>query len=166
MSDTVAHHELGGTSVTPEERLRALGIEIPEAQAAAGNYVQCVRVGSLVFTSGHGPNRKGWPRWRGKLGTDLTPEQGYAAARAVALNLLASLRSEVGELSRVRRVVKLHGMVNCTPDFEEQPRVMNGASDLLVEAFGERGRHARTAMGAGALPGCIPVEIEMIVEVE
>ena len=126
----------------------------------------CVRTGNLVFVSGHGPGMRATVPWKGKVGRDLTVEEGYEASRQVALHLLSTLKSEIGELSRVRRVVKLLGMVNSDPDFGEQPLVVNGASDLLVELFGERGRHARSAVGMGSLPFGIPVEIEMIVEVE
>jgi enamine deaminase RidA (YjgF/YER057c/UK114 family) len=130
------------------------------------NYIPAVRSGNLVFLSGHGPNQLKGRQWRGKVGQEIGLEAAQMAAKACVLNLLASLRSEIGELSRVRRVVKLLGMVNCTPDFGAQPQVINGASDLLVSLFGERGRHARSAVGMAALPGDIPVEIEMIVEVE
>lgn len=152
--------------MTPEEKLEARGLALPELPAPVANYVRAVRSGNMVYISGHGPDRPGGPRWRGKLGRDLSVEEGYEAAQAVALNLLASLKAETGELSRVRRVVKLLGMVNSAPDFGDHPRVINGASDLLVELFGERGRHARSAVGMASLPNGIPVEIEMIVEVE
>lgn len=151
--------------MTPEERLSEIGLELPSPPKPIATYVPCVRVGNLVFMAGHGPNQSGGQAWRGKLGGDLDVEQGQAAARAVALNLLASLKAELGELSRVRRIVKLLGMVNSTPEFGDQPKVINGASDLLVELFGDQGRHARSAVGLAALPGGIPVEIEMIVEV-
>ncbi len=152
--------------VTPEERLNARGLELVAPPAPLANYVRTVRTGNLVFLSGHGPNRPGGTKWRGKLGLDLGIEEGYAAAQSVMLNLLASLKTEIGELSNVRRVVKLLGLVNSDPDFGDQPKVVNGASDLLVDIFGEKGRHARSAIGVAALPEGIPVEIEMIVEVE
>lgn len=153
--------------MTPEERLKERGLELPPARKPMGTYVGCVRTGNLVFLSGHGPDRQGEaPKWRGKVGADLTVEQGYAAAQDVALNLLTTLKGEIGELSRVRRVVKVLGMVNSAPDFGDQPKVINGASDLFVDIFGEKGRHARSAVGMAALPSGIPVEIEMIVEVE
>lgn len=149
-----------------EERLHALGLRLPETPPRpVANYVGAVRTGNLVFVSGHGPSRGQDVPTRGKLGRDLTVEQGYAVARAVCLNCLASLKAEIGDLDRVTRVVKLLGMVNCAEDFGEQPKVINGASDLLVELFGERGRHARSAVGMAALPFGIPVEIEMVVEV-
>jgi enamine deaminase RidA (YjgF/YER057c/UK114 family) len=149
-----------------EKKLSELGIELPPVGQPVANYVPAVRTGNLVFLSGHGPVRKDGTRIAGKVGSDLTVEQGYEAARQVALVLLASLKGEIGNLDKVRGVVKLLGMVNCTPDFENQPEVINGASDLLVEIFGERGRHARSAVGMVALPRSISVEIEMIVEVE
>lgn len=152
--------------MTPEQRLAARGLELPPPPTPVANYVPSVRIGNLVFLSGHGPDRAGGTRWRGKLGLDLSVEEGYAAAQAVMLNLLASLKAEIGDLSKVRRIVKLLGMVNSAPDFGDQPKVINGASDLLVDLFGDRGRHARSAVGMGALPMGIPVEIEMIVEVE
>lgn len=152
--------------MTPEERLTARGLELPIPPAPVANYVRAVRSGNLVFLSGHGPNQPDGPKWQGKVGKEFDVEQARAAAESCMLNLLASLRAEIGELSRVRRVVKLLGMVSCTPDFGAQPQVINGASDLLVDLFGDRGRHARSAVGMAALPNNIPVEIEMIVEVE
>ena len=152
--------------MTPEEVLQSKGLALPPSPKPIANYVRTVRAGNMVYVAGTGPDREGGKQWRGKLGRDLSIEEGYAAAQSVALNMLASLKVEIGELSRVRRIVKLLGMVNATPDFGEQPKVINGASDLLVEVFGEKGRHARSAVGMGSLPGGIPVEIEMIVEVE
>jgi enamine deaminase RidA (YjgF/YER057c/UK114 family) len=150
--------------MTPEQRIAELGYSLPKAPAPIANYVGAVQTGNLLFLSGKGPDVEGGPRWRGKVGTDLTLDEGYQAARGCMLNLLAVLREEVGDLSRVTRVVKLLGMVNSPPDFEDQPKVINGASDLVVEVFGERGRHARSAVGMAALPQGIPVEVEMIVE--
>jgi enamine deaminase RidA (YjgF/YER057c/UK114 family) len=148
-----------------EEKLKELGLELPSAATPVANYVPAVRSGNLVFLSGHGPLEKD-RLIRGKLGSDLTVEEGYQAARLVALGLLGSLKDLIGDLERVRRIVKLLGMVNCGPTFMEHPQVVNGASDLLVEVFGDRGRHARSAVGMNALPVNIAVEIEMIVEVE
>jgi enamine deaminase RidA (YjgF/YER057c/UK114 family) len=148
-----------------EERLKELGVEIPPAARPVANYVPAVRTGNLVFLSGHGPVEKD-RLITGKLGRDLTVEEGYQAARTVSVGLLGSLKALIGDLEKVRRIVKLLGMVNCDPNFKDQPQVINGASDLLVEAFGERGRHARSAVGMNALPLDIAVEIEMIVEVE
>ena len=124
-----------------------------------------VHTGNLLFLSGKGPDLPGGRQWRGKLGAELTTEEGSQAARDTMLNLLAVLQTEIGELSRVRRIVKLLGMVNSTPDFTDQPKVINGASDLLVDIFGDRGRHARSAVGMASLPQGIPVEIEMIVDI-
>lgn len=153
--------------MTPEQRLSELGIEIPPVNPAVGSYVGAVTVGNIVFVSGHGPYRDGDFVFTGKLGRDVDVATGQAAARLTILNLLASLKAEIGELDRVRRVVKLLVLVNSDPEFGEQPSVANGASDLLIEVFGpERGRHARSAIGMGALPFGIPVEIEAIFEVD
>ena len=146
-------------------RLKELGLELPSAAAPVGNYVSAVRSGNLVFLSGHGPVAKDRVI-TGKLGVDLTVEEGYEAAKIVALGLLGSLKDLIGDLDKARRIVKLLGMVNCDPTFMEQPGVIDGASDLLVEVFGEKGKHARSAVGMNALPFNIAVEIEMIVEVE
>ena len=149
-----------------ERKLKELGLELPDAPKPVANYVTAVRSGNLVFLSGHGPVKEDGTLMTGKVGTDRTWEQGYEAAKRVTLGLLSSLKAEIGGLDKVRRVVKLFGMVNCTPDFEDQPKVINGASDLLVELFGEKGKHARSAVGMNSLPSNISVEIEMIVEVE
>ena len=149
-----------------EAKLAEMQLELPAPPAPVANYVRCVRTGNLVFVSGHGPTRDGTYLFQGKVGAERTVEEGYEAARLVMLNCLSSLKQELGDLDRVTRVVKLLGMVNCTPDFGDQPKVINGASDLLVALYGENGRHARSAVGMGSLPGGITVEIEMIVEVE
>jgi len=130
------------------------------------NYVPAVRTGNLVFLSGHGPFKEDGSLITGKVGADLTVEQGYETARRIAIGLLGSLKAEIGDLGKVNRIVKLLGLVNCTPEFADQPKVINGASDLLVEVFGDKGKHARSAVGTNALPLNIAVEIEMIVEVE
>jgi enamine deaminase RidA (YjgF/YER057c/UK114 family) len=143
-----------------------MGLALPTPAAPAGNYVGAVRAGNLLFVSGHGPRRQGEAYITGKVGRDLTTEQAYEAAKVVMLNCLASVKREIGDLDRVKRIVKLLGMVNCTEDFTEQPKVINGASDLLVALYGEAGRHARSAVGMQQLPMSIPVEIEMIIEVE
>ena len=148
-----------------EKRLKELGLELPSAAKPMANYVPAVRTGNLVFLSGHGPLEKD-RLITGKLGSDLAVEEGYQAARLVAVGLLGSLKDLIGDLERVRRIVKLLGLVNSEPTFLEQPQVINGASDLLVEVFGDRGRHARSAVGTNSLPVNIAVEIEMIVEVE
>ena len=149
-----------------ETRLEELGLKLPPTVTPPANFIPAVRTGSLVFLSGHGPRREDGTQITGKLGAALTLEDGYEAARRVALGLLASLKAEIGDLDKVKRIVKLLGMVNCTSDFIDQPKVINGASDLLVEVFGEVGKHARSAVGMMALPNNIAVEIEMIVEVE
>ena len=148
------------------DRLAELGVTIPTAPSPAANYVGADRTGNLVFISGHGPRREDGSMITGKLGRDLTVEEGYEAARLTMIQCLASLKAEIDDLDRVRRIVKLLGMVNCTEDFGSQPQVMNGASDLLVAIFGEAGRHARSAVGMQMLPSNISVEIEMVVEVE
>lgn len=150
----------------PAKRLSELGIVLPVPGPPVANYVRTVRSGDLVFTSGHGPRSAEGTLVTGKLGRDLTVEQGYEAARSTAVALLASLQKEIGDLSRVRRVVKVTGMVNSDPEFTDQSKVINGCSDLLVEVFGDRGRHARAAVGMASLPMGMAVEIEMIVEVE
>ncbi len=149
-----------------ERKLKEMGIVLPEIPKPVANYVRTVRTGNLLFVSGHGPYNDGKTLLAGKLGKEVTIEEGYKTARNVALNCLASIRGALGSLDKIRRVVKLLGMVNCAEDFKDQPLVINGASDLLVEIFGEDGRHARSAVGMQALPNQIPVEIEMILEVE
>jgi enamine deaminase RidA (YjgF/YER057c/UK114 family) len=144
-----------------EKRLKELGIELPAVTPPVANYVNAVRTGNLLFLAGKGPG--GSPS--GKLGREFTVEQGYQHARSVGLALLAVMRQELGSLDRVKRVVKVLGMVNGTPEFTDQPKVINGCSDLFVEVLGDRGRHARSAVGMGSLPHGIPVEIECIVEI-
>ena len=152
--------------MSAEKRIREMGIELPPPAAPAANYVNAVRCGNLLFLAGKGPAVGGGVRPAGKLGREFTVEQGYRFARSVGLGLLAAMREELGSLDRVKRVVKLLGMVNCTPEFGESPKVINGCSDLFVEIFGESGRHARSAVGMCSLPFGIPVEIEGIVEVK
>ncbi len=149
---------------TPEARLAELGIELPPAPRPVGSYVTAVRTGNLVFTSGHGPSGPAGIV-TGRVGADLDVAAGQEAARLTALNLLATLRAELGSLDAVTRVVKVLGMVNCPPDFGEHPSVINGCSDLLVSVFGDNGRHARSAVGMGSLPFDMAVEIELVVEV-
>jgi enamine deaminase RidA (YjgF/YER057c/UK114 family) len=148
-------------TIKPEERLEELGLKLPALRPAAGNYVSCVRTGNLIFTSGQGTDE-----YRGKLGADVSIEEGYAAARQCMLNLLAVVKNEVGELSKVKRIVKILGFVCSTPEFTDQPKVMNGSSDLLVQVFGERGKHGRSAVGMAQLPNNNAVEVEMIIEIE
>jgi enamine deaminase RidA (YjgF/YER057c/UK114 family) len=149
-----------------EQRLRALGIELPQAPKPVAVYVPAVRVGNLLFVSGHGPTKPDGTMVRGKVGGDLSVADGSAAARLVGLNILSTVRSTIGSLDNVVRVVKVLGMVNCTPSFGEQPKVINGFSELMVQVFGEKnGKAARSAVGMGSLPNNIAVEIEAIFEV-
>ncbi len=149
-----------------DERLYELGIELPEPPPPAGNYIGAVTVGNLVFLSGHGPRSASGEYSSGKVGGELTLEQGQEEAHQVGLNMLATLKAEIGDLDRVRRVVKVLGMVNAVPDFRNHPKVINGFSDLMVDVFGEKGCGARSAVGMGSLPFQIPVEVEMIVEID
>jgi enamine deaminase RidA (YjgF/YER057c/UK114 family) len=153
-------------TVSPEARLKALKLELPPVPKPIASYVPTVRTGNLVFLAGQGPVSGGTPTVTGKVGAELTEEEGARAARATILVALAALRAEIGSLDRVARIVKVVGFVNSAPGFTRQPWVMNGASDLLVEIFGEAGRHARTSVGVNELPLNIPVEIELIVEVK
>ena len=153
--------------MSAEQRLKELKIDLGAVSSPVANYVNAVRTGDLLFLSGKGPrNGTDGKRPKGKVGRDYSVEQGYQHARTVGLDLLAVMRAELGSLDKVRRVVKVLGMVNAVPEFEDQPKVINGCSDLFVEVFGERGKHARSAVGMGSLPSNIPVEIECIVEVE
>ncbi len=145
---------------TPEQRLKELGLELPASTKPVANYVKYKQVGNLLFLSGDGAHIAG------KVGKDLTIEEGYAAARESGLMIIATIKDAVGELSRVKQFVKVHGMVNSAPDFYDQPKVMNGFSDLMVEVFGEKGKHARAAVGQSVLPFNAVVEIEVIVEIE
>jgi len=149
-----------------EKKLKAMGIIISDAPKPVASYVPCVQTGKLVYTSGQGCKKDGIPVYKGKLGKDLTVEEGYEAAKISIFNCLAILKGHLGSLDRVARVVKLLGFVASTPEFDQQPYVINGASDLLIKIFGEKGRHARSAIGTNILPFGTPVEIEMIVEVE
>jgi len=146
---------------SPEQRLQELGLELPPAPDPVAVYVTWVRTGDLLFTSGHGPDGA-----RGKVGAELTLEEGYAAARNTGLRILSTVRSALGTLDGVSRLVKVTGMVNCTTDFTRQPQVVNGFSELMVDVFGEEaGKGARSAVGMGSLPSDIPVEIEAVFEV-
>ncbi|MBI3968775.1 MAG: RidA family protein [Chloroflexi bacterium] len=152
--------------MTVGERLKAQGIEVPGARRPAGNYVTAVQTGNLVFTAGQIGGQNNTIGHTGKVGSDLTVEQGYEAAKAAALNCLAAIKGLIGDLDRVVRVVKVLGFVNSAEGFGQQPKVMNGASDLLVAAFGEQiGPHSRSAVGVYQLPGNAAVEVELIVEV-
>jgi enamine deaminase RidA (YjgF/YER057c/UK114 family) len=149
-----------------EARLKEKGILLIAPSNPVANYVNAVRVGNLLYLSGKGPVRSDNTSVVGKVGRDLTTEQGYEAARLAAINHLAVIKNELGSLSRVKRIVKVMGMVNCTDDFKDQPKVINGYSDLMVEILGDRGKHARSAVGMASLPFNWAVEVEVIVEVE
>ena len=150
----------------PESALAKMWIELKTPTAPVANYVNVVRSGNLIFLSGKGPSKEDGNYITGKLGKDLSIEEGYEAARLTAINQLSVLKAELGNLNRVKRIVKTFGMVNASPEFESHPEVINGFSDLMVAVFGERGKHARSAVGLGSLPRNIAVEIEVIVEVE
>jgi len=149
-----------------EKKLKSMGIVIPDAPKPVASYVPCVQTGKLVYTSGQGCKKDGIPVYKGKLGKDLTVEEGYEAAKISIINCLAILKGHLGSLDKIKRVVKLLGFVASVPEFVQQPYVINGASDLLIKVFGEKGRHARSAIGTNILPSNMPVEIEMIVEIE
>jgi enamine deaminase RidA (YjgF/YER057c/UK114 family) len=151
----------------PEAQLKSLNLVLPAMSAPVANYVKYVQSGKLVFLSGHGPRNAQGELITGKLGETLTIEQGYEAARVCALDLLATLKTAAGgDLRKVKRIVKVFGLVNCTSTFTDQPKVINGCSDLLVKIFGENGKHARAAVGTNALPNNIAVEIELVAELE
>jgi enamine deaminase RidA (YjgF/YER057c/UK114 family) len=149
-----------------ERRLSELGYTLPEPPQPVAAYVPAVQVGNLLFLSGTTCYENGDVLYTGRVGDELTLEEGYLAARQTALNLLSVIKATIGSLDLVKRVVKLNGYVNSAPEFDRQPEVINGASDLLEMLFGEQGRHARTSIGTGHLPAHIPVEIELIVEVD
>ncbi|MDX2305413.1 MAG: RidA family protein [Microscillaceae bacterium] len=151
---------------SPEAKLKDLDIELPKLGTPIANYVHFVRSGNLIFLAGKGPKDAQGKDVTGKVGQDLTVKQGYEAARLTGIQQLAALKEALGELSKVKRIVKVLGMVNCTSDFTQHPQVINGFSDLMVEVFGEKGKHARSAVGMNSLPSNIAVEIEVIVEVE
>lgn len=148
-----------------EARAKELGIEFNTAANPNNHFVPAVQTGNLVFLSGHGPRKPEGGAVQGKVGKDLSIEEGYDAAGLTMIALLSSLRNEIGSLDRVTRIVKVHGMVNCPPGFTQQPAVMNGATAVLTSIFGDLGKPARAAVGMGSLPNNIAVEIEMIVEI-
>jgi len=157
----------GGGGGAIDARLAELGYVLPEAGAPAANYVMSRRVGNLIYTAGHLPKSAEGGLITGKVGVELTTEQAYDAARAVGLNILATLRAELGgDLGRVKQIVKVMAFVNCVDGFANQPKVVNGCSDMFGAVFGEKGKHARSAVGTNSLPLNVPVEIECIVEVE
>jgi enamine deaminase RidA (YjgF/YER057c/UK114 family) len=150
---------------TPTQNLEKLGITLPKPNAPLYSYVSFTRTGNLIYLSGQGPRKADGSLITGKLGKDLSIEEGAEAAKLTGINLIATLQSAIGDLNKVKRIVKVFGMVNCADNFYEQPTVINGFSDLMVAVFGERGKHARSAVGMYALPKNIAVEVEMIVEV-
>ena len=152
--------------VDPEARIKTLGIQLITPTPPIANYVKAVRVGNMVYLSGHGPDKPEGGLVTGKVGSDLTWEQAKDAARLTGISLLSTLKAEIGDLNKVKRIVKVLGMVNAIPSFEQHPQVINGCSDLMVEVFGENGKHARSAVGMCSLPKNIAVEIEMIVELK
>ena len=154
------------SKVDPEKNLAALGIPLIAPVPPTANFVKAVVTGKMVYLSGHGPDKPGGGQMTGKLGSDLTVEQGQEAARLVGISLLSSLKAAIKDLNKVKRIVKVLGLVNAVPTFERHSQVMNGFSDLMVQVFGENGKHARSAIGVGSLPNNIPVEIEMIVELK
>lgn len=147
-----------------EAKLEQMEVSLPEMTTPLANYVHAVRTGNLVFLAGKGPRDEDGNLIKGKVGIDLTVEEGYQAARLVAISQLAALKAEIGELDKVNRIVKVTGMVNSSSDFTNHPEVINGFSDFMVEVFGDKGKHARAAVGMGSLPRNMAVEIEMIVE--
>jgi len=153
------------TSIDYDRHLDSLGITLPEASSPVANYVNVVRSGNLLFLAGKGPKDAEGNYVVGKVGEDLTVEEGYDAARMVAVGQLAVLKDFLGDLNKVKRIVKVFGMVNCSPDFTNQPEVINGFSDTMVAVFGDKGKHARAAVGMGSLPRGICVEIDLVVEV-
>jgi len=151
---------------SPEQKLQELGIELPEIAPPVANYVNVVRSGNLLFLAGKGSQNPDGSRITGKVGVDLTIEEGYEAAKSIAYQHLAVIKNEIGDLSKVVRVVKVLGMVNTTPEFTAHSQVINGYSDFMVEIFGEKGKHARSAVGMSSLPVNLAVEIEVIIEIE
>lgn len=165
-SESTGQNAETGDQPDVEQRIAELGIELTEPSPPTANFVRTVRTGNLIFLSGHGPDLPGGGRVIGKVGGDLTVEEGQEAARLAGISLLSSLKAEIGDLNRVKRIVKATGMVNAPGDFTQHSQVINGFSDLMVEIFGERGSHARAAVGMSSLPFNMAVEIEIVVEVE
>ncbi len=149
-----------------EQRIKELSLALITPVPPTANFLKAVQIGNLVYLSGHGPDKPEGGQIIGKLGSDLTIEQGQEAARLVGISLISTLKNTIGDLNKVERIVKVLGMVNAIPSFEKHSQVMNGFSDLMVEVFGENGKHARSSVGVGSLPANIPVEIEMIVQLK
>ena len=152
--------------MSPEQRLKELNLELPNVPAPIANFVMWRQAGDLLYLSGQGPRRPDGSIPVGRLGLNYSVEQGYADARQIGLQILATAKQALGSLDRIESIVKLLGMVNAEPDFGQHPKVINGCSDLLVEVLGERGKHARSAVGMGSLPNGMPVEIEVIIQVK
>ena len=150
----------------PESKLKELGIELMIPSDPVANYVNTVQSGNLLFISGKGPLKNDGKNIKGRLGYDLTIDQGYEAARATGINLISTIKSAIGDLKNVKQIIRVNGMVNSASNFTDQPKVINGCSDLLVEVFGDRGKHTRVALGMNSLPMNIAVEIDLILEVE
>lgn len=153
------------SNYNPEANLERLGIKLRDPGTPVANYVHALRSGNLLFLAGKGPKQANGENIAGKLGDSLSIEQGYKAAREAGINQLSVLKAELGNLNKVKRIVSVHGMVNASPDFKDHSKVINGFSDVMVEVFGDKGKHARAAVGMGSLPGNMAVEVEMIVEV-
>jgi len=163
-NQVVAPTEAIDPDYNPEAKLKELGIKLKMPGVPVANYVHAVRSGNLLFLAGKGPKKADGKNIVGKLGSDLSIEEGYEAARWAGINQIAVLKSELGDLNKVVRIIKVKGMVNAIPEFTDQSKVINGYSDLMVAVFGEKGKHARAAVGMGSLPGNMAVEVEMIVE--
>lgn len=151
--------------MSAEQRIKELGITLPSGSAPAANYVNAVRSGNLLFIAGKAPLPENGKLPKGRLGGEYSVDEGYRFARSAAIDLIAVMRSELGSLDRVARVVEVQGFINATPEFEQHPQVLNGCSDLLVEVFGERGVHARSVLGASSLRGGLPVILKAVVEI-
>jgi enamine deaminase RidA (YjgF/YER057c/UK114 family) len=157
---------LHAAAQTPEENLEKLNIQLPKAGSPVASYVNAVRTGNLIFLSGKGPQKENGTYITGKLGERITVQQGYEAARLTAINQLSVLKEILGELGKIKRIVKVNGFVNSTSNFYEQPKVVNGFSDLMIQVFGEKGKHARTALSVNSLPLNMVLEVELVVEIE
>jgi enamine deaminase RidA (YjgF/YER057c/UK114 family) len=163
-ASTVMPEAQNTDGVDAEQRIKDLGIELIMPKPPTANYLKAKTVGNVVYLAGHGPDKPDGTQVTGKLGSEIELEEGIAAARYTGISLLSSLKAEIGDLNRVKNIVRAKGMVNADPSFTQHSQVVNGFSDLMVEVFGEKGKHARAAIGMSSLPSNISVEIEMIVE--
>jgi len=154
------------TKIDPEKKLKEMGITLKKPPTPIANYIPAVRVGKLVFLSGQGPIKDDGELIKGKVGAEISLEQAQEAAKLTGIRLLEALKGQIGDLNKVKRIVKVLGMVNCSEDFKDQPKVINGYSDLMVEIFGDKGKHARSAVGMSSLPFGMAVEVEVIIEIE